>query len=116
MSFRPSLPTDLAPREWSVLRHAWARGRFTAREIASDLAAAGDPLSKSAVLTLLQRAERKGYLERAPEADSRLGNCYAVRIPYDEAIRREIQSFFTFLRDDPHALRLVADELARRTS
>ena len=110
---RKKAPDRLAPREWSLLRHAWRRQRFVVGDLLSDLEAVGDPLAHTTVVTLLERTTAKGYIRRLDRQGH--GFVYEVAVSYTDALRVEINHFLsTFLGDDPEALKIVRSELDAR--
>jgi predicted transcriptional regulator len=53
----------MSDAERAVLKVLWEHGAKTVREVVELLAAAGQQWSRSTVITLLQRLEKKGYVD-----------------------------------------------------
>ena len=54
---------ELSDAEREVLKVLWDHGPLGVREVATHLARSGQAWSRSTVITLLQRLEKKGYVE-----------------------------------------------------
>ena len=53
----------MSDAEREVLKVLWDHGALAVRDVVASLAAAGQAWSRSTVITLLQRLEKKGYVE-----------------------------------------------------
>lgn len=91
MTAEPRTPISDAERE--VLRVLWDDGPAAVREVHERLSAAGTDWSRSTVITLLQRLEKKGYV-----ASDKSGFAFVFRA----AVSREelVQQRMAELADD----------------
>jgi predicted transcriptional regulator len=115
----------VAPTEWRVLYCLYQRGRATVKEIGQDLSSVGFPASSYSTLqTFVQRLIRKGYVRAEPNTTSETTYIYTPIVPYELALRREVQRFFdNYLYADPQGVMViqsmldsVADNLAAETA
>jgi predicted transcriptional regulator len=85
---KPALPrAATSDAERTVLKALWEHGPGTVREVQQHLAAGGQRWTRSTVITLLQRLEKKGYL-----ACDRAGFAYVFRaaVSLDEVLHERM--------------------------
>ena len=106
---RSDLPY-LAPSEWQVFYVLSKRGPLTIQEIGRELVGM-NPDFKAGYTTLLsyaQRLIRKGYVHQKRLAGPTTAHTYSAVVPFNFALRRQIERFFAeFIFDDPESLRTL---------
>lgn len=78
----------MSDSERDVLKVLWEHGPLTAREVLDILNNAGQKWSRSTVITLLQRLEKKGYVE---SDKSEFAFIFRATLTREEVIRTRIE-------------------------